>query len=187
MDALTSVFSAFGLSSAAGLNAYLPLLVVALTARFTNLIQLNEPWDVLTSWWVIGVLVILLIIEMTADKIPAIDTMNDGINTVIRPVAGAILFAASSGVVGELHPVLAVICGLLVAGGVHAVKATARPVVTASTGGLGNWLVSLSEDVLSFVTSVLAILVPVLLMFVMALFILTLAWWWSKRRARHAR
>jgi len=60
-------------------------------------------------------------------------------------------------------------------------------VVTASTGGLGNWLVSLSEDVLAFVTSVLAILVPVLLMFLMVLFILTLAWWWSKRRARHAR
>jgi hypothetical protein len=186
MEALTSVFSAFGLSSAAGLNAYLPLLVVALTARFTNLIQLNEPWDVLTSWWVIGVLVVLLLVEMTVDKVPAIDTINDGINTFIRPVAGAILFAASSGAVGELHPVLAVICGLLVAGGVHAVKATARPAVTATTGGLGNWLVSLSEDVVSFVTAVLAILVPVLLVFLMVLFFLSLAWWWSKRRKSHA-
>ena len=186
MEALTSVFSAFGLSSAAGLNAYLPLLVVALTARFTNLIQLNEPWDVLTSWWVIGVLVVLLLVEMTVDKVPAIDTINDGINTFIRPVAGAILFAASSGAVGELHPVLAIICGLLVAGGVHAVKATARPAVTATTGGLGNWLVSLSEDVVSFVTAVLAILVPVLLVFLMVLFFFSLAWWWSKRRTRHA-
>jgi hypothetical protein len=186
MEALTSVFSAFGLSSAAGLNAYLPLLVVALTARFTNLIQLNEPWDVLTSWWVIGVLVLLLVIEMTVDKVPAVDTINDGINTFIRPVAGAILFAASSGAVGDVHPVLAIICGLLVAGGVHAVKATARPVVTATTGGLGNWLVSLSEDVVSFVTAVLAILVPVFLVFLMLLFVLLLAWWWSKRRTRHA-
>jgi hypothetical protein len=186
MEALTNVFSAFGLSSAAGLNAYLPLLVVALTARFTNLIQLNEPWDVLTSWWVIGVLVLLLVIEMTVDKVPAVDTINDGINTFIRPVAGAILFAASSGAVGDVHPVLALICGLLVAGGVHAVKATARPVVTATTGGLGNWLVSLSEDVLSFVTAVLAILVPIFLVFLMLFFVLLLAWWWSKRRTRHA-
>lgn len=187
MEALTNVFSAFGLSSAAGLNAYLPLLVVALTARFTNLIQLNEPWDVLTTWWVIGVLVVLLLIEMTVDKVPAIDTINDGINTFIRPVAGAILFAATSGVVGELHPVLAVICGLLVAGGVHAVKATARPAVTATTGGLGNWLVSLSEDVVSFATAVLAILVPILLVSLMVLFFLFLAWRWSKRRTSHAR
>jgi hypothetical protein len=186
MDAYTSVFSAFGLASAAGLNAYLPLLVVALTARFTDLIQLNEPWDVLTSWWVIGVLAILLLIEMTVDKVPAVDTANDVINTAIRPVAGAILFAASSGAVGEVHPVLAVICGLLVAGGVHAVKATARPAVTATTGGFGNWLVSLSEDVVAFVTTVMAILVPVLLVLLMVLFFLLLAWWWSKRRTRHA-
>jgi hypothetical protein len=186
MDAYTSVFSAFGLASAAGLNAYLPLLVVALTARFTDLIQLNEPWDVLTSWWVIGVLAILLLIEMTVDKVPAVDTANDVINTAIRPVAGAILFAASSGAVGEVHPVLAVICGLLVAGGVHAVKATARPAVTATTGGFGNWLVSLSEDVVAFVTAVMAILVPVLLVLLMVLFFLLLAWWWSKRRTRHA-
>ena len=186
MDAYTSVFSAFGLASAAGLNAYLPLLVVALTARFTDLIQLNEPWDVLTSWWVIGVLAILLLIEMTVDKVPAVDTANDVINTAIRPVAGAILFAASSGAVGEVHPVLAVICGLLVAGGVHAVKATARPAVTATTGGFGKWLVSLSEDVVAFVTTVMAILVPVLLVLLMLLFFLLLAWWWSKRRTRHA-
>ena len=183
---VSSVFSAFGLASAAGLNAYLPLLVVALTARFTDLIQLNEPWDVLTSWWVIAILAVLLLIEMTVDKVPAIDTANDVINTAIRPVAGAILFAAGSGAVGEVHPVLAVICGLLVAGGVHAVKATARPAVTATTGGFGNWLVSLSEDVVAFVTTVMAILVPILLVLLMVLFVLSLAWWWSKRRARHA-
>jgi len=126
-----------------------------------------------------------LLIEMTVDKVPAVDTLNDVINTAIRPVAGAILFASSSGVVGEVHPVLAVICGLLVAGGVHAVKATVRPAVTATTGGMGNWLVSLSEDALSFVTTVLAILVPILLAFLMLFFLLSLAWWWNKRRARH--
>ena len=181
-----NVFSAFGLSSAAGLNAYLPLLVVALTARFTDLIQLYEPWDVLTSWWVIGVLAALLLIEMTVDKIPAADSVNDVIHTAIRPVAGAILFAANSGAVGQVHPVLAMICGLLVAGGVHAVKATARPVVTATTMGAGNWLISIIEDIVSFVTSVLAILVPVLLVFLIVLFLLGAGWWWSKRRASYA-
>ncbi|GAB4542623.1 MAG: DUF4126 domain-containing protein [Anaerolineae bacterium] len=187
MDAFTSVFSAFGLASAAGLNAYLPLLVVALTARFTHLIQLNEPWNALTSWWVIGVLAVLLLIEMTVDKIPAVDTINDVVNTAIRPIAGAILFTASSGAVGEVHPVLAIICGLLVAGGVHAVKATARPAVTATTGGLGNWLVSLLEDMVSFITTVLAILVPALLILLLLLAILSLAWWRIRCRTRYAR
>ena len=186
MGALTNVFSAFGLSSAAGLNAYLPLLIVALTARFTNLIQLNEPWDVLTSWWAIGTLAVLLLVEMTVDKIPAADTVNDVINTVIRPVAGAVLFAANSGVVGEMHPVLAFICGLLVAGGVHAAKATVRPVVTATTAGTGNWLVSIVEDIISFITSVLAILVPMVLVILLVLLIVLLGWRWSRRRASYA-
>jgi hypothetical protein len=186
MDIL-NLFSAFGLSSAAGLNAYLPLLIVALTARFTNLVHLNEPWDILTSWWVIGVLAVLLVIEMTVDKIPAADTVNDVIHTLIRPVAGAILFAANSGAIGEVNPVLAMVAGLLVAGGVHAVKATARPVVTATTAGTGNWLVSIIEDVISLVTSILAILVPIVLVFLLVIFILAAAWWWHKRRARYAR
>ena len=147
MGMVLSVFSAFGLSSAAGLNAYLPLLVVALLARFTDLVKLSPPWDVLTSWWVIGALVVLLIIETLVDKVPAADTANDVINTAIRPAAGAVLFAANSGNLGEVHPVLALICGLLIAGGVHAAKATARPVVTATTAGTGNWLVSTLEDV----------------------------------------
>jgi hypothetical protein len=82
---------------------------------------------------------------------------------------------------------LALVCGLLVAGGVHAIKATARPVVTATTGGTGNWLVSIVEDVLSFITSVLAILVPIVILFLIVLLIISLAWWWSRRRrARYA-
>ncbi len=182
MDALLSVFTAFGLSSSAGLNAYLPLLVVALLARFTDLIRLQPPWDALESWWVIGVLVVLLLIEILVDKVPAVDTINDAIQTFIRPVAGAILFAASAGVLSEAHPVLALVCGLLVAGGVHAVKATARPVVTGTTGGVLNPVVSFVEDVLSLTVAVLAIVLPILGVLILALVIV---WLIRRRRRRH--
>jgi hypothetical protein len=101
-------------------------------------------------------------------------------------VAGAILFAANSGVVGEMHPVLALICGLIVAGGVHTVKATVRPAVTVTTAGTGNWLVSIVEDIISFITSVLAILVPMMLVILLVLLIVLLGWWWSRRRASYA-
>ena len=180
MDGLLSLFTAFGLSSSAGLNAYLPLLVVALLARFTDLITLEPPWDAMESWWTIGVLVVLLLIEVLVDKIPAVDTVNDAIQTFIRPVAGAVLFAAGSGAIGETHPVLAIICGLIVAGGVHAVKATARPVVTGTTGGLLNPVVSTIEDVLSFVVAVLSILVPVLGILLLLLIVI----WFIRRRHR---
>lgn len=180
MEGLLSVFTAFGLSSSAGLNAYVPLLVVALVARFTDHITLNSPWDALESWWVIGVLVVLLLIELLVDKIPAVDSVNDAIQTFIRPVAGAVLFAASAGVISDAHPVLAMICGLLVAGGVHTVKATARPVITATTAGVANPVVSTVEDVLSLAMAVLAILVPILGFLLLLLVIL----WFIRRRRR---
>ncbi len=178
------LFTAFGLSTSAGLNAYLPLLVVALAAKYTSLIQLNEPWDIMTSWWVIGVITVLLFVEMTVDKIPAIDTFNDVLQTFGRPVAGAVLFAASSGVVGELHPVLAMTAGLVFAGGIHAVKSIARPAVTATTGGTGNWAVSIIEDILALFGAILAILVPIFIAFVIVFSLLTLLWWHNRRRSK---
>lgn len=174
MDAASGIFAAFGLSASAGLNAYVPLLIVALTARFTDWISLSEPWAAMESWWVIGVLFILGLIEFFADKIPAVNHINDVVQTFIRPTAGAILFAASANVVTDVHPVLALIAGLLVAGGVHAVKSTAiRPTVTATTGGAGNVPVSLAEDVVATGLSILAVVVPVL---VAALIVLITAW-----------
>jgi len=176
IEALSGIAGAIGLSTSAGLNAYLPMLIVALVARYTNLVQLNEPWNVLTSGWVIGLLAVLLLIEMTVDKIPAVDTLNDGIQTIIRPLAGAILFAAGSGMVGELHPVLAFAAGLVISGGVHTAKTVARPGITALTGGLGNWFVSLVEDVVSLITAVLAILLPLIVLVLVAGILLLFVW-----------
>jgi hypothetical protein len=174
IEVLSGIAEAFGLSTAAGLNAYLPLLVVGLVARYTGLVRLNEPWGVLTDGWVLAVLAILLLIEMTVDKIPGIDSLNDMVQTFGRPLAGAILFAAGSGIAGELHPVPAFIAGLLVAGGVHAGKTAARPFVTAATAGLGNWLVSLLEDLLALAIVILAILVPLLIVLVIVMVLLVI-------------
>lgn len=180
-----SIFSAFGLSASAGLNAYIPLLIVALMARFTNLIKLSEPWDALTSWWVIGLLVVLSIIEFFADKFPAVNHVNDAIQTVVRPAAGAIIFAASAQVVTDVHPVLSLALGLLVAGGVHTVKSVAvRPVVTATTGGAANVPVSILEDFVSTGLSILSVVVPVI---VACILIMISAWivWWIFNRKRN--
>ncbi len=183
MDILT----AFGLSASAGLNAYIPLLVVALTARFTNLIELSSPWDTLESWWVIGALVALSLVEFFADKVPAVNHINDVIQTFVRPTAGAIVFAASAQVVSDVQPALAMILGLLVAGSVHAVKAAAvRPAVTAATGGAGNVPVSIAEDVVSTVLSILAAIAPVIIACVL---VLITAWiiWFTWRRVNASR
>ncbi len=187
METLLGVFSAFGLSASAGLNAYIPLLVVGVLAHYTNLIHLNAPWDLLANPWILILLGILLIIEMLADKVPVVNHINDLIQTVVRPAAGAIAFAASTNVIGGINPVLAMACGLLVAGSVHVVKSAAvRPLVTATTAGAGNVPVSVAEDITSTAVSFLSVLVPVAIAVLVAILLLWLLFWWARRRERMA-
>ena len=186
MEMLLGVFSAFGLSASAGLNAYIPLLVVGAIAYYLpNTLALSKPFDLLANPWILILLGILVIIEMVADKVPAVNHINDLIQTVVRPVAGAIAFAASANVVTDISPVLALACGLLVAGSVHTVKAAAiRPAVTATTGGVGNVPVSIAEDVFSFVASVMAIMLPVIMGTIVIVLLVLVIWWWINRKEK---
>ena len=189
MNSALGILTAFGLSASAGLNAYIPLLVVALLARFTRLIELSPPWDTLSNGWVIALLVILSVIEFFADKVPAVNHINDLIQTLVRPAAGAIVFAASAKVFTEVHPVLSLAAGILIAGGVHTAKSVAvRPAVTASTAGAGNIPVSILEDVISTLLSILSVVVPVLVAMVVILFTSWVIWslWRRANRLRSA-
>ena len=187
MDLITAVSgigAAFGLSGSAGLNAYIPLLLVALAGRFpldNPLIKLSEPYDILASGWSIGILAILLLIEVFVDKVPAVDSVNDVIQTLIRPSAGAVLFAANAQVITDISPVITIIAGLLLAGSVHVTKGVIRPVVTTTTAGTGNWIVSIIEDVIAFFVSILAILVPILAL-LLTVFFLFVGFTWLRRR-----
>lgn len=184
MEIVSAILGGFGISAPAGLNAWLPLLIVGLAGRFTSLIKLKAPFDTLTNTWVLVALGVLLMIEIFADKIPAVDTINDIIHTFIRPVAGGILFAAHSGAVGGLDPTLSFILGLAAAGSVHAVKATSRPVITATTAGIGNPLVSFVEDFLAGGATVLALFAPIAAAILMAAFLVPAVFLIMKLRAR---
>ena len=189
MEVLTGVFTAFGLSASAGLNAYIPLLVIALLSKYTDLVRLTPPWDALESWWIIGLLLVLVTIEFFADKVPAVNHVNDVIQTFVRPVAGAIVFAASAHVLTDIHPVISLAAGLLVAGGVHAAKAVAvRPAVTAATAGAGNVPVSILEDFIATVLSILAIVIPLIIGTVLLIFTVWIVRkiWYRQERQRTA-
>jgi hypothetical protein len=190
MDIFSSIVAGFGLSTPAGLNAWLPLLITGLTARFTDVIKLKAPFTVLTETWVLVALGVLLFIEIFADKIPAVDTINDIIHTFIRPVAGGILFAAHSGAVGGLDPTLSFALGLLSAGSMHAVKATTRPIITATTGGIGNPIVSFLEDLVAGLAAVMALIAPFVAGCMMAAILGTAIFvvlqWRARRRRRRA-
>ena len=121
----------------------------------------------------IGLLAVLGLVEFVADKVPAVDQVNDAIQSFIRPVAGAILFASSAKAITDIHPVLSMACGLLVAGSVNAAKSfVARPAVEVTTAGLGVPVMSGLEDILATIVSVLSVALPIL----MVIFVFLMVW-----------
>jgi len=166
----TAILTGMGLAAPAGLNAYIPLLVLALADRATTRVTLQAPYDVLSSNLGIAVLIVLLTVEVAVDKIPGIDHINDLIQSVVRPAAGAIAAVAATGGVVTINPAIMVLVGVVLAGSVNAVKVTTRPAVTLGTAGILNPVVSLAEDAVAVLASLVAIFLPFLVILFLALF-----------------
>lgn len=188
LEALTGT----GLATAAGLNAYIPLLVIGALARWTDLMDTPAGWEWLTNGWVLAVLAVLLALEVVADKIPGVDSVNDVVQTVVRPVAGGIAFGAGSSsqtavvtdpeAFVESGQWVPIVIGIVLALVVHGAKATVRPVVNVTTLGAGAPVVSTVEDVTSVGLSFAAILAPLLVL--VGLVGLVLVWLRFRRRRR---
>ncbi len=172
MTGLLSILSAFGLSTAAGLNAYIPLLTIGLLARYTDLVRLNAPYDVVAHPVFLLVVAVLTLLDLIGDKIPAVDHALHLAGMVISPAAGAIVFLAANSSTGAVDPVLAAVCGILAAGATHIGRSAVRPVATATTGGTANPVISAIEDVTSLLVSFLAVVAPVLAVAALALFVI---------------
>lgn len=192
---MIAALTGMGLSAAAGLNAYIPFVIVGLLARFTDVITLPESYAWIESWWAIGIGAVLLITEVTLDKVPAVDSLNDTIQTVIRPAMGGLMGAATASA-AELdgsqwmadHPWAGVVLGVVVAGLVHGGKAVSRPVINAGTAGLGAPVVSTAEDGASVTIALVAIFLPVLVVLVLLALVATFVWAMvSLRRMRRRR
>ena len=95
-NACVELLTGLGLATAAGLNAYIPLLALGLLSRFTDLITLPHGWAWLENGWVMTIVAVLLVVEIVADKIPALDSVNDAIQTFVRPTAGGIVFGSGT-------------------------------------------------------------------------------------------
>jgi len=184
-----------GLSAAAGLNAYIPFLVVALIARFTDYIVLPVGYEWIESNWAIGIGAALLLAEIILDKIPAVDTINDTIQTFIRPSMGGLIFAATTAAAQldnstwmKENPWVSVVLGVLISGLVHTGKMAARPVINVGTVGTGAPVVSTVEDISSLGLSLIALIAPLLVILALALLAWLLIWMWLRvRRWRRPR
>ena len=168
-SAIGSVFAAVGLAGAAGLNAYLPLLLGAVLERL-DVVDLGEPVASLSGNAGIAVLAALFLADFVGDKVPGVDHVLHIAGTVIHPVAGALLFVAQTDLDTGIPAAVAAVLGAATAETLHGGRAALRPASTATTAGLGNPLLSLGEDAASLALTVLAFALPLLaLLLVLAL------------------
>ena len=182
------------LAASAGLNAWMPLFLLGLADRLIPAVQLPAGWSWLSgdiALWVIGA---LLVLEIVADKIPALDSLNDIVQSVLRPASGGIAFGAGAGAqtVAVEDPSASftdnawvpIMIGVGIALAVHVVKAVGRVAANSVTGGLAAPALSTAEDGASFLLAVAAIVVPVLALVLLIGLIITAVVMTKRRRAR---
>lgn len=186
-----------GLAVAAGLNAYVPLLVLGLAGRFLDFVELPAAWAWLQNEWVLVILGVLLVFELIADKIPAVDSINDWIQSIIRPAAGGIVFGTGSATQTaavtdpaaffESSQWVPIVAGIVIALGVHATKMFVRPAANALTAGAAAPVLSTGEDIGALAFSLFAILIPIFVIIALiALFVLVFAIFRKMRRQRQS-
>lgn len=167
-----------GLAAAAGLNAYIPLLLMGVAGRF-DWVQLPSGWLWLENEWIMVVLGLLLVIEIVADKVPAVDTVNDVIQTVVRPASGGIAFSGGIGTstVAVDDPAsffssgawIPVLIGIGLALLMSLAKTAVRPVANLFSGGAAAPALSTAEDGASILLVILAFVAPILVLIALVL------------------
>ena len=178
MDILTGL----GLSGAAGLNAWLPAFAGALLTRL-GVVELGEPFDELSKTPALLVLGVLTVADFVGDKVPAVDHVLHSAGTVIAPISGTILFTGET----DASLIVSLLAGGSTAEAVHAVRSAVRPLSTVTTGGIGNPVLSLLEDLGSALLTLFAFVVPVLaVLALVGVLVLGLVLWRRGRRRRAA-
>lgn len=183
-----------GLAAAAGLNAYIPLLALGLLSRFTDLVTLPQTWAWLENGWVLGIVGSLLLIEIVADKVPALDSVNDIVQTVVRPTSGGIVFGsgasaqttADPGQLAESGSWIPVVIGVVLALVVSLTKTAVRPVANVASAGFAAPVLSTFEDATSVGLVFVAILMPLLVIVVLVFFAVAAVWavrLWRRRKS----
>jgi hypothetical protein len=167
MDFIHTLAIGMGASWVSGINLYASVATLGLLGRFANL-ELPGELQVLTSWWVIGVAVVLYLIEFFADKIPIVDSTWDVVHTFIRVPAGAVLAATAFGDFDRSVQVIAFLLGGGLALSSHGTKAAARAIINTSPEPVSNIVASTVEDILAVLSIIAAAFLPVLLFIVVA-------------------
>ena len=179
MDWFSTLSLALGSAWTSGINLYATVTVLGLLQKF-GATKLPGGLDALDNWWIIGVAGGLYLVEFFADKIPYVDSVWDVVHTFIRVPAGAVVAYAAT---DQLDPSITIPAAML-GGGLalssHGTKAALRVGANLSPEPVSNWVLSLIEDAIAFVGTVLAVFAPVIIVLVLAVFVLFFVWFFPK-------
>jgi hypothetical protein len=156
---LTSLGRTMGFSFAAGINLYATVAILGLASRY-GWVALPPQYQVFDNNWIIGAAIVMYIVEFFADKIPWIDSVWDGLHTVIRPVGGALIAVATLGNASPGTRTITALLGGALAASTHFGKAGTRVLANASPEPFSNWFLSLGEDAFVVALALLALEYP---------------------------
>jgi hypothetical protein len=170
MEALATLGRTLGISFAAGINLYATVAILGLASRY-GWVALPDQFRAFDNDLVIGAALLLYVVEFFADKIPWVDTIWDGLHTLVRPVGGALIAVSA---LGDASPGLTAVMAVL--GGTaalssHATKAGTRLVANASPEPFSNSLLSLGEDAFVISLGLLALKYPIAALVVSAVLV----------------
>ena len=145
MNALQILSQAAGIAYAAGLNLYATVAILGISTRLGWIGPLPGSLTGMSSWWVIGIASVLMLVEFTASLIPAIASIWDTLHSLIRPPAAAALAAATAWHGDPAFVLIAALVGGGLAVTTHTTKLGLRYAIDASPEPISNSVVSLAE------------------------------------------
>jgi len=179
MEWFSTLALALGTAWTSGINLYATVTVLGLLQKFGG-VKLPGGLDVLDHWAIIGVAGFLFLVEFFADKIPYVDSVWDAVHTFIRVPAGVIVAYAAT---YELDPGI-YIPAALVGGGLalssHGTKAAVRVGANLSPEPVSNWVLSILEDIIALIGTLLAVFAPVIITIVLVVFVIFFIWAFPK-------
>jgi len=179
MEWFSTLTLALGSAWTSGINLYATVTVLGLLQKF-GLTKLPGGLDVLDNWWIIGVAGGLYLVEFFADKIPYLDSIWDVIHTFIRIPAGAAVAYAATNQMDPSAYTIATLLGGGLAFSSHGTKAALRVGANLSPEPVSNWILSIVEDAIAFVGSVLSVFAPVIIAIVLIIFTIFFFWFFPK-------
>lgn len=179
MEWFSTLTLALGSAWTSGINLYATVSVLGLLQKF-GAAKLPGGLEVLDNWWIIGFAAGLYVIEFFADKIPYVDSIWDVVHTFIRIPAGVIVaYAATDQLDAGIY-----IPAALVGGGLafasHGTKAAARIGANLSPEPVSNWVLSIFEDVVAFLGTLLAVFAPFIIAGILVIFVAAFVWFFPR-------